>query len=176
MGDRKSRPKPSPCTCHRWLPSARGHWGAAEGLVGQAAAACLASGPSQTWSTGPPSGSSRKLGMTLGAAAGPAHSSIQPHLDPPRQLAAPRPEHKKEKPRTGKKVAVFTCPLVDNAATHRNKLSCGQKARTGAAQKGAWSHSHFTGDPRPQTPECCRGCRWTLPSLRGHQTPLAFRM
>lgn len=59
--EQKSRPKPSPCTCHRWLPSSQGRLGAAGGPVGQAATASLASGPSQTWSTGPPSGSGRKI-------------------------------------------------------------------------------------------------------------------
>lgn len=46
---------------------------------------------------------------------------------------------------------MFTWALEGNTATYSNKLSCGQKAPTGAARKGAWSHSHFTGDPPPET-------------------------
>lgn len=68
---RRYKPRPSPCTCRRWPPSSQGRPGAAGGPVGQAAAASLASGPSRTWSTSPPSGSSERLRVGLGAASRP---------------------------------------------------------------------------------------------------------
>lgn len=49
--------------------------------------------------------------------------------------AEPRPEQRKEEPRAGEEEAVFPWALEGNIATCSNKLSCGQKAPTGAAGK-----------------------------------------
>lgn len=74
---------------------------------------------------------------------------------PGRQLAVPRPEQRKEGPRTGKEEAVPTWALESNRAAHSNTLSCGQKARMGAAPKGTRSHAHpiVTSTPETSVPQ-----------------------